>query len=249
MSEDDTDAEVAALARVLDADPEELGFLAGLPRADLRRLRTQAGDALFAQDEHQFHRLAALTASVPAALAATIAHHAIPPLLAGMTAQVLDPTKASAMVARLPVPYLCDVAIAMNPDRAAPIVARIAPEQVAAVAVELARRREWVVIGGFVAHVSSAALAASVAVFSGRDLLHLSHHLDDRRRVDEITEQLSDSQLDDMISAAAYEDRWPLLATVYANAGAAHVARLRARFAAAPAAIREAAPADIRALA
>lgn len=246
MTPDDTEPEVAALARVLYVEPAELDFLIGLHRADLRRLRRQAGGALFAQDEHQFHRLAALTVSVPAALAATIAHHAIPPLLAGMTAEVLDPGKASAMVARLPVPYLCDVAIAMNPDRAAPIIARIAPEQVASVAVELARRREWVVIGGFVAHVSSAALAASVAAFSGRDLLYLSHHLDDRRRVEEITDQLSDTQLDDMISAAAQDDLWPMLADVYANASTDHAPRLRAHFAAAPAPVREAAPADIR---
>ena len=52
------------------------------------------------------------------------------------------------MVKRLSDRYLADVSAAMDPARSPEVLAAVPPERAAAVTVELARRGEWVVIGG-----------------------------------------------------------------------------------------------------
>jgi hypothetical protein len=243
----DVQAELRRLAHTLDVEPTALTMLEGVPVEDLRTLRAQIGEAMFQAGRPAFARVATLSKTVPGAVAAKLTELALPPLLAARTAELLEPGRAVDMVKRLSDGYLADVSARLDPARAPEVVAAIPTDRVATISAELARRGEWVVIGGFVAHVSPEALRASVAAFSGRDLLWVSYHLQDRSRVDEITALLDDDQLDDMIAAAAREEQWPLLADVVANTSDTHAPRLRARLAAAPAGIRAAAPADIRA--
>src|SRR5205823_718706 len=114
--------------------------------------------------------------------------------------------KASELVARLSDSYLADVSAAMDPARAPAVVAGIPAERIARVGAELARRSEWIVIAGFIDHVSSAALAATIGAFTGEQLLRIGFVLDEKTRLDDVAALVTDEQLDDMYLAAEKQD-------------------------------------------
>jgi hypothetical protein len=155
-------------------------------------------------------------------------------------AEVLDPGTAVQLVARLPDAYLADVAAVMDPARAPDLVAALPPGRVGRVARELARRSEWVLIGAFLSHVSAEALRAAVVVFDGEQLLRIAFVLDDRNRLQDVTELLSEAQIDAVLTAAARDTLWTeldvLVTSVAAGGGACYAERL----AAAPATVRTA---------
>jgi hypothetical protein len=106
------------------------------------------------------------------------------------------------------------------------------------VAVELARREEWIVIGSFVAQVSEEALAASVASFDGAQLLRIGFVLDDISRLDDIGAMLTDQQIDEMLVAAGESGLWQELQELLENLAPERVERLAQRYAAADESVR-----------
>jgi len=233
-------AELQKLAHALDLPPSRLAVVADLPDEDLRTLRLQVSDALFEADKPAFVRVAALSKAVPGAVAAKLTQAVLPPIIAARVAELLDPDRAADMVGRLSDDYVAEVAMRMDAARAPHVVEAIPPAKIGAIARELARREEWVVIGGFVSAVSSPALAASVAEFSGEQLLRIGFVLDDRRRFDEIGDLLTDTQVDDLLAAAARAGLWAELEVLASHLTGARRARFAARFAEAPAAVRAA---------
>jgi hypothetical protein len=225
--------EIRKLAHTLGVQPERLDALAGLPPADLHALRKQINHALFEADKAHFAKVAALSKAVPVAVAAKLAEHALPPLLAARTAELIDPHRAVDLVARLSDGYLADVSAAMDAARAPDVIRGIPADRVAKVAAELAQRREWVVIGGFVAVVSKPALAASVRAFNGEQLLRIGFVLEDKDRLDDVAALVSDAQIDDLLQAADRHSLWTELDDLLAHVSPARVDRMSARFAAA----------------
>ncbi|HEV7193241.1 MAG TPA: hypothetical protein VGN35_08530 [Jatrophihabitantaceae bacterium] len=228
-----TTSELRKLAHVLGVDVGRLSSLSGVPAADLRTLRGQISDALFEADRPRFAKVAALSKAIPVPIAAKVTEHAFPPLLAARTAELVDPHKASELVARLSDTYLADVSAAMDPARAPAVVASIPAERIARVGAELARRGEWIVIAGFIDHVSGPALAATVATFTGEQLLRVGFVLDDKTRLDDVAGLVSDEQLDAMCTAALECDLWPELDDLVANLSVPRIARISTRYAAA----------------
>lgn len=226
-------AEILKLAHQLGVPSSRLDFLAKVEPDELRALRGQIADALFNADKHHFSKVVAVSKIVPGALAAKITEHALSPLIAARTAELLEPARAVDMVGRLSDRYLADVSAAMDPARAPEVIAQIPPKQVAMVARELARRGEWVVMGGFVSLVSVAALRAAVAEMTGEQLLRVGFVLDDLSRLDGIAQMLSDEQLDEMLTAAIDHDLWHELDELLANLDGARSERLAARYASA----------------
>jgi hypothetical protein len=231
MSALDSDAEIRKLAHQLGVASSRLGFLDAVPAADLRALRGQIGEALFQADKHQFSKVVAVSKVVPAALAAKVTEHALSPLIAARTAELLDPPRAVDMVKRLSDHYLADVSAAMDPSRSPEVLSQIPPDRVAAVGAELARRGEWVVMGGFVSVVSPAALRAAIAELNGEQLLRIGFVLDDMSRLDDIAAMLTDQQLDELLEAAARQVLWRELDELLANLDGVRPQRLAARFA------------------
>jgi flagellar motility protein MotE (MotC chaperone) len=247
MSSLDSDAEILKLAHQLGVPTAQLDFLGPVAPDELRALRGQIGDALFRADKHHFSKVVAVSRIVPGALAAKITEHALSPLIAARTAELLDPPRAVDMVGRLSERYLADVSAAMDPSRAPEVLSQIPPDRVAAVGLELARRGEWVVMGGFVSVVSTAALKASVAVLTGEQLLRIGFVLDDMSRLDDIADILTGEQLDEMLAAAIEHELWRELDELLANLDPDRAQLLAARYASAdPATVRavEAAVAD-----
>jgi hypothetical protein len=233
-------AEIRKLAHTLGVSAERLEHLGGVPAHDLRQLRGQIAEALFQADRALFSKVAALSKAVPVGVAAKLAQVAFSPLLAARTAEVIDPHRAGALVAKLPDGYLADVSAALDPTRAPHVVADIPPERIARVGAELARRREWVVIAAFVDAVSADALAATVAVFDGEQLLRIGFVLDDKSRLEDITGLVTDRQLDEMLAGAADHGLWQELDDLVGHLGPQRAQRLAARYRSAPGQVRAA---------
>jgi hypothetical protein len=219
-------AELQKLAHQVGVDVAQLDFLAALPGEDLRTLRAQIGEALFQADKHHFVKVAALSKSVPAAVAARVTEFALPPLIAARTAELLEPAKAVDMVGRLSGGYLARVAAAMDPARAAHLIEAIPADKIAMVGRELAATGEWVIIAGFVSHVTAAGLGASVAVFTGEQLLRIGFVLDDTARLGEIATMLTDKQIEQMLAAARQFELWRELDELVSNIDGAEMARM-----------------------
>lgn len=237
--------EVQRLAHSLGVPPERLASLESVHHEDVRLLHAQVVEYLFRADRAAFLRVASLSKSVPVAVAAKLAEAALPPLLAARAAELIDSRKAADLVGRLSDQYVADVATAMEPSRAPDLIRQMPAAHVASVAAELARREAWVVIGGFVAQVSSEALAACVALFDGAALLRVGYVLDGKGRLDEIATMISDVQLDGMYAAAVGEQLWVELADLVSHLSEPRRERMRARLAAAPEAVRTAVGAEV----
>jgi hypothetical protein len=230
MSHADSSAEILKLGHQLGVPPSRLEFLATVPPDDLRALRVQIGEALFQADRHHFGKIVAVSKMMPSALAARITEFAISPLIAARTAELLEPARAVDMVKHLSPRYVADVSSAMDPMRSPDVLAQIPADRVAAVAVELAARGEWVVIGSFVSVVSPDALRASIAVLTGEQLLRIAFVLDDMSRLDDIMAIVTDGQVDELLAAAAGSGLWRELDELLATMDAASSARLAGRY-------------------
>jgi hypothetical protein len=235
-----TAGEIHKLAHTLGVAPEHLDGLRAVPAEDLRTLRNQIAEALFRADRARFAKVAALSKAVPVAVAAKLTEHAFPPLLAARTAELVDPQRAGELVARLSDDYLADVSAAMDPARAREVIAAIPAERIARVGAELARREEWVVIGGFIDQVSGDALAATVRVFDGGQLLRIGFVLDEKARLEDIAGLVTELQLDGMLEAARSQELWAELDDLLSQLSPARIARLANRYAAASAQLRSA---------
>ena len=222
-------AELQKLAHQTGVTPQDLEFLAGLPAADLRALRSQIAEALFQADRHYFVKVAGLSKTIPAAVAAKVTEFALPPLIAARTAELLEPAKAADLVGRISGTYLAQVAAAMDPSRSPHVIEKIPPDKIALVGRELAAKQEWVVIGGFVSYVTSAGLRATVAAFTGEQLLRIGFVLEDTSRLAEITAMLTDKQVDELLRAAADHDLWRELDELVGTIDAEQAARLLTR--------------------
>jgi hypothetical protein len=237
----DTTSELRKLARVLGVEPERLAGLGSVPATDLRILRGQVADALFEADRPRFAKVAALSKAIPVAIAARVTEHAFPPLLAARTAELVDPHRASELVARLSDAYLADVSVAMDPARAPEVIAAIPPDRIATVGSELARREEWIVIAGFIDQVTAEALARTVRSFTGEQLLRIGFVLDDKTKLNDIAALIGDEQLDQMYVAAAECGLWQELDDLIANLTGPRVDRIATRYAGSEADLRAAA--------
>lgn len=241
MAAVDSTAEIQKLAHTLGVPTGRLDALREVPAADLRTLRSQIGEYLFQADKRHFGKVAALSKAVPVAVAAKLTELALPPLLAARTTELIDPRRAVELVARISDGYLADVSAAIDPSRSPAVISKIPADRVATVGRELARREEWVVMGGFVAHVSRDGLAASILELNGEQLLRIAFVIDDTSRLDEIATMLTDSQVDQMLAAARDHDLWRELDDLLDNLSEKRQARVAERFAAAPAELAEAA--------
>ena len=221
--------EIRKLAHLLGTQPTELAFLSALSGADARALRQQISDTLFEADRHLFTRVVAASRLLPVAVSVRITEFAMPPLVAARAAELLDAPRTVEMVNRMSNRYVADVAVAMDPERSPEVIRQLPPNRVGVVAAELARREEWVVMSGFVALVSPAALDAAVSILDGGQLLQIGYVLDDTSRLDEIASLLTDRHLDELLGAAAQRSHWTELDGLLARLDGSRRARLAAR--------------------
>lgn len=201
-------AEILKLARLLRRSPEELAYLEEVPANDVRQLREQVTDVLFTAQGPALARLAAASKVLPIRVVATIGERAFGPVLAARIAGMLDPQRAVEMADTMPIEFLADVAVELDPRRASDVISRIAPARVAAITRELLRRGEVVTMGRFVGHLHDEAVRAAFGELDDKSLLQVAFVLESKDSLDHLVELLPDSRRQALVDVAANEQMW-----------------------------------------
>lgn len=201
-------AEVLKLARLLGRGPDDLAYLEQLPPEELKELRNGVTEALYDDGGGSLSRLAAVSRILPAGLTATISQHAFGPLLSARLAGMMEPARAVDVAAKLPPPFLADIAVEMDPRRASDLLASMPPALIADVTRELAQRGEHVTMGRFVGHLHDDAVAAALGAMDDRTLLQVAFVLEDRGQLGHLLTNLPRRRVAGIIDAAAHNDLW-----------------------------------------
>jgi hypothetical protein len=201
-------AEILKLARLLQRDPVEFAYLEAVPLDDLQALREQTTEVMWQANGAALGRLAAASRLLPAGLTATISERAFGPLLSARMAGLLEPERAVEVATRLPIPFLADIAILLDPRRASALIALVPAEQTADVTRELVQRGEYVTMGRFVGHLGDQAITAALAVMDDATLLRVGFVLEDKDRLEWLVGLLSDERLGRIVGAAAEHGLW-----------------------------------------
>ncbi len=203
-----TRVEILKLARMLEREPDELAYLESVGVAAVHALREQIIEAVWSADNASLSRLAAASKLLPVPIIATIAQRAFGPLLAARMAELLDPARAVDVAGRLPIHFLADLAIELDPRRAAAVLVRIEPDRIAAITRVLVARGEEVPMGRFVGHLSEDALRAALAEMDDATLLRVGFVLEDKDRLPLIVSLLAPERLTGLAAAAARQGLW-----------------------------------------
>lgn len=201
-------AEILKLARLLQREPLELAYLEAVPLDDLQALREQTTEVMWQANGAALGRLAAASKLLPAGLTGTISERAFGPLLSARMAGLLEPERAVEVATKLPIPFLADVAILLDPRRASALIALVPPEQTAAVTRELVQRGEYVTMGRFVGHLGGEAITAALAVMDDATLLQVGFVLEDKDRLEWLVGLLPAERLGGIVEAAAEHGLW-----------------------------------------
>jgi hypothetical protein len=204
----DTEVEILKLARVVACEAGDLGHLRHVDPQDIRDLREQVTVVMFDADRQLLQRCAAATKLIPSKLAALIGERAFGPLLCARITGLLEPSRAVDIAARLPTPFLADLAAALDPRRASRVVAEIPPQQIAAITKVLAEREEHIAMGGFVGHLSEAALRAAIGVVSDEDLLRTAYVVESKGSLGALVATLPVERLESIIATAHAANLW-----------------------------------------
>lgn len=202
------DVEILKLARLVSCEPKDLVHLRAIDPQDIRDLREQVTVVMFDADRQMLQRVAAATKLIPTKLAAVIGERAFGPLLCARLTGVLEPSRAVDIAAKLPTPFLTDLAVALDPRRASRVIAEIPPRQIAEITKLLAEREEYIAMGGFVGHLSEAALRAAIAVVSDEALLRTAYVIESKGSIGALVATLEIERLESIIATAARAELW-----------------------------------------
>lgn len=201
-------AEIQRLARVLGVDPSELNFLREAPVESLTELRHGVQDRLLERSRDEFERAVALADKIPRGLAATLAQKAMGPVLGGRAASLLSPKLTAELAARLPASFLADVSGHVDLRHVGPLIGGIPTDTMAATGKVLRQREEWIVLSAFVGYVPEQKLRILLDVFDGEALLKSGFVIEDVSRLDAVIAMLTDTRLDELLTAAYDHDLW-----------------------------------------
>ncbi len=233
-----TQAEVLKLGRLLGREPDTLSYLAELPAEDVRALREQVTDRLFDAHAATLNRLAAASKLLPVGLVATLAQRAFGPVLSARITGLLEPARAVEMSERLPVDFLADLAVELDPRRASAVIAKIPPQQIAAVTRELIARGEYVTMGRFVGHLPRQSILAAVREIDNPSLLQVAFVLERKDKLGELIALLPERRISGLVADAREGRLWLQAADLLDNLDDERAAALA----------RHATPADLDAL-
>jgi len=202
------DVEILKLSRLVSCEPKNLVHLRNCDPQDIRDLREQVTVVMFEADRQQLQRVASAAKLIPTKLAAVIGERAFGPLLCARLTGLLEPSRAVDVAAKLPIAFLADLAVELDPRRASRVIAEIPPKQIAEITRLLAEREEYIAMGGFVGHLSEAALRAAIAVVSDETLLQTAYVIESKGSIGALVATLETARLESIIATAARADLW-----------------------------------------
>lgn len=201
-------AEIAKIARLLGTDAEELAYLEGVKPEGLIDFREQLVELFYGGDVGGLQRFVGPSKILPSSLIASVTQEAVGPMLTARIAGLVDPAQAIAVVARLPIEFLADVAVEIDPRRVAGIIGGMTDQVVGDIAEVLVGRREYVAMGRFVAYVSGEQLAATFDMADDVDLLQTAFVLEDKDHLSVAVSLLPDERLHGIMGAAGTNGLW-----------------------------------------
>lgn len=196
-------AELLKLARALNTEPDAVAFADSLDAAALHQLREAISGSLY--DEHRgvYQRIAAASKLLPAPMTAKIAEHAFPPLISARVAAELGAERAADLASRLPVDYLADVCIGLDPRKVARIIERIPLPRAVEVATELVRRDEFITLGRLIDAATREQLRGVAAeVDSDEALLWIGFYAESPQHLTEAIKVLPDERIRRIVHTA-----------------------------------------------
>jgi hypothetical protein len=178
-----TRAEIFKLARALGTTPEDVRFAESLDHGSIRRLRERVVGALYDEHRAAFQRVAMITRLLPTPLNVRITLRAFSPLLAARIAVEMTPERAAELANRMPVEYLAEGCLHLDPRRAGPLISRIHPDRVVAVARELVARGEFITLGQLLDVATERIVLDIAAVISDEALLWVGFYAESGARL------------------------------------------------------------------
>lgn len=188
-------AELVKLARALGTSPDGVEFVASLDAGDIRRLRERVVAALYDEHRAAFRRVAVITRALPTSLNVRITLRAFSPLLAARVAGEMAPERAAAMANRMPVEYLAESCVHLDPRRAGPLISRIEPDRVLAVVQELIGRGDFITLGRLLDAAAEDLLAHLAAAISDEVLLRIGYYAESGTQLTRAVGVLSEARL------------------------------------------------------
>jgi len=200
--------EVLKLARLIGAEAEDIAYFERLDGQAIRDLRDQVTVVMFDADRQLLQRVAAATKLIPAKLGAVIGERAFGALLCARITGLLDPNRAVDIAKHLPVKFLADLCLHLDPRRASRVIGAMPPATVGAIAAELVAGEEYITMGGFVGHLSKAALLAALDVVDDQSLLLTAYVIEAKQNIGALVALLPEERLEDIIATASSADLW-----------------------------------------
>ena len=221
-------AELEKLAAALHVPVAELMFLSHLELEELRQLRNVLSAELFDRHHERFRRLAESTRLLPNKLVALITTKVIPAYISAQVTGLLEPADAVDLARRLPVPYQADICCFLDPRRAVPVLQAMPGDNLVAVARELIKRRQFMVMARFVDALTDAQIQRVAARMDGESLLRVGFFIERDERLNQLISMLDIDQLAQTIEAAGIDDGalWPAMLSLAERLNAQQQARL-----------------------
>jgi hypothetical protein len=195
-------AELVKLARALNTTPAGVEFAASLDYGAIRRLRERVVGALY--DEHRvvFRRIATITRLLPTALNVRITLRAFSPLLAARVAGEMAPDRAAELANRMPIDYLAEGCLHLDPRRAAPLISRVRSDRALAVARELVARGEYIALGRLVDAATERVVREVAAAISDQAVLRIGFFVESRTQLTRVVAVLPPWRLRGIVTCA-----------------------------------------------
>lgn len=210
MSKLDTRAELIKLSRMTQVTEADLAFLEDVPLPALIKVRELASDRVFSDGRKLFQNLASASKLMPNGLTAMIAEKAFGPMLCARVAGEMPWQRAVDLSQKMSIPFLAEVTMAIDPKRVREIIRNMPVNHLKAVAKELVRRGEYLVLGGFVNFMLEAQMRAIIGEISEKDLLHIGFFMDGKHQISEIIRMLPENRLRVLVSEMQnHKELWP----------------------------------------
>jgi hypothetical protein len=197
-----TEAELIKLARALGTTPEQVAFAAKLGHTDIRRLRERVVGALYDEHRLEFQRVATTTRMWPTALNVRIALRAFTPMLAARIAGEMPPDRAAELANRMPVAYLAEGCVHLDPRRTSRLIGRINHDRVLAVVCELVDRGEFITLGRLLDAATERIIRDVAAIISDEALLRIGFYAESGPQLTRAVSALPADRLRSIVTCA-----------------------------------------------
>lgn len=195
-------AELVKLARALGTTTDEVAFAATLPHEDIRRVRERVVATLYDEHRAAFRRVATIAGALPTAVNVRITLRAFSPLLAARIAGEMTPERAAGLADRMPVEYLAEACVHLDPRRAGPLVAHMQPERVLDVVTELIAREEFITLGRLLDTATERTIHDVAATVQTEALLRIGVYAESGEQLTRAVRLLPPDRLRDIVREA-----------------------------------------------